>query len=90
MYLSIESSITLKRKDPPINSSSSVQASNKRCKSVGFVSMREHAKLTTQLAQVTEENLTLQTTWMRMYFHNSFIRTKQCMLIDILYFVLSS
>ncbi|CAF1527532.1 unnamed protein product [Adineta ricciae] len=62
--LNIESSITFKRKTPPVNESSSVSPKSKRQKSLGFVSMREHVNLVAQLAQVNEENMLLHSTWM--------------------------
>ena len=62
----VESSISVKRKTPPAHESSSSSA-NKRSKSLGFVSMREHATIVSQLAQMNEENMVLQTTWMRMF-----------------------
>jgi hypothetical protein len=38
---------------------------NKRVKTVGFVSMREHANLVSQLAHVNDQNMLYSTTWMR-------------------------
>lgn len=64
-FPSVESSISFKRKAPPVNESSSVSPKTKRQKSLGFVSMREHANLAAQLAQVNEENMLLHSTWMR-------------------------
>ena len=43
---------------------------DKRRKSTGLVSMRDHAKLAAQLAAADEQNQLYQTTWMRKYQSN--------------------
>ncbi|CAF4466881.1 unnamed protein product, partial [Rotaria sp. Silwood2] len=63
-YLNTESSIVVKRKTSPNELSSSLLSSQKRAKGVGYVPMRDHAKIVAQLATVTDENLLYQTTWM--------------------------
>jgi hypothetical protein len=62
----VESSISLKRKTVPGEHDNGALPRNKRAKSNGFVSMRDHAKLATQLAAADEQNQLYQTTWMRM------------------------
>ena len=64
LYHAIESSIVVKRKTSP-NESSPVPSTNKRIKSVGYVSARDHSKLAVQLANAVQENEIYQTTWMR-------------------------
>ena len=61
----IESSIVVKRKMSSNNESSPVPSTNKRIKSVGYVSARDHSKLAVQLANAVQENEIYQTTWMR-------------------------
>jgi hypothetical protein len=60
-----ESSISFKRKTPPLDSRAAVSSKPKRPKAVGYVSMREHAKLAAQLATADEQNVLYQSTWMR-------------------------
>ena len=60
-----ESSISLKRKTSPMDSLAAVSSKQRFPKAVGYVSMREHAKLAAQLATADEQNVLYQSTWMR-------------------------
>ncbi|CAF3863652.1 unnamed protein product [Rotaria magnacalcarata] len=62
--LSTESSITVKRKGSPNDLSNTFPSNNKKIKHVGYVSIRDHSKIVSQLAAAEEENLVYQTTWM--------------------------
>jgi hypothetical protein len=67
---SLESSITLKRKTLSGEDNISALPPNKRSKNIGFVPMRDHAKLVAQLATTDDQNQLYQTTWMRKYQSN--------------------
>lgn len=67
LLLVVEASNINKRKDPPVHSSPILSTTGKRPKTVGFVSMREHANLVAQLAHVNDENMLYTTTWMRKF-----------------------
>lgn len=61
----VESSITMKRKTSPNDVPYAFPSNNKKVKHVGYISMRDHSKIVSQLAAAEEENLSYQTTWMR-------------------------
>lgn len=63
----LESSISIKRKHSPNENDKRDSSKNKRPKNVGFVSMRDHAKMVAQVALLDEQNQLYQSTWMRKY-----------------------
>ena len=73
LLLVLEVSNANKRKDHPLHSSPISSTTSKRPKTVGFVSMREHANLVSQLAHVNDENMLYTTTWMRKFLSSSFV-----------------